>query len=70
VTQAGIGGYVVLYIGVAASWIGIPIIGAGVLAAAGVLASEGELNIWIVIVVATAAAWMGDMSATIADGGG
>jgi hypothetical protein len=45
VAQTGVGGYVILYLAVAASWIGIPIIGAGVLAAAGVLASDGELNI-------------------------
>ncbi len=59
VSQAGIGGYAVLFAGVAASWIGIPLIGAGALAAAGLLASEGDLNIWIVIAVATAAAWLG-----------
>lgn len=59
VAQTGVLGYVVLYIGVAASWVGIPIIGAGVLAAAGALASEGDLNLWIVIVVATVAAWTG-----------
>ena len=59
VAQAGVGGYVILYLAVAASWIGIPIIGAGALAAAGVLASEGELNIWLVIIVASLAAWTG-----------
>ena len=57
--QTGVVGYVLLYLGVAASWVGIPIVGAGVLAAAGVLASEGELNLWLVIVVATVAAWTG-----------
>jgi membrane protein DedA with SNARE-associated domain len=59
VTGAGPGAYVVLYLAVAASWIGIPIVGAGALAAAGVLAGEGELNIWLVIVVATFASWTG-----------
>jgi membrane-associated protein len=59
VAQTGITGYVVLFLAVAASWIGIPIVGAGVLAAAGVLASEGELNIWLVLVVATAGACSG-----------
>ena len=59
VAQTGVFGYVVLYIGVAASWVGIPIIGAGVLAAAGALASEGDLNLWIVLAVATVAAWTG-----------
>lgn len=57
--QADIGAYVILYLGVAASWMGIPIVGAGALAAAGVLASEGELSIWLVAVVATFAAWTG-----------
>lgn len=55
----GIGAYAVLYVAVAASWIGIPIVGAGVLAAAGVLAGDGQLNIWLVIVVAALAAWTG-----------
>ena len=59
VARAGVGGYVILYLGVAASWVGVPIVGAGVLAAAGVLASEGELDLWLVIVVATVAAWTG-----------
>lgn len=59
VAQTGVFGYVALYIGVAASWVGIPVIGAGVFAAAGALASEGDLNLWIVIVVASLAAWTG-----------
>jgi membrane protein DedA with SNARE-associated domain len=58
-TQAGAAGYAILYLGVAASWVGIPVVGAGVLAAAGVLASDGKLNIWLVFGVATAAAWSG-----------
>lgn len=57
--HAGVGGYVILYLSVAASWVGVPIVGAGVLAAAGVLASEGELNLWLVIGVATIAVWTG-----------
>ena len=59
VAHAGVGGYVILYFGVAASWVGVPVVGAGVLAAAGVLASEGELNLWLVIAVASFAAWTG-----------
>jgi membrane-associated protein len=59
VARAGIGGYVILFFSVAASWVGIPIIGAGVLAAAGILASEGDLSIWLVLLVATVAAWTG-----------
>jgi membrane protein DedA with SNARE-associated domain len=59
VAHVGVGGYVILYLSVAASWVGVPIVGVGVLAAAGVLASEGELNLWLVIGVATVAAWTG-----------
>ena len=59
VAQAGAGGYLILYGAVAASWIGVPIVGASFLAAAGVLASDGELNLWLVITVATVAAWTG-----------
>lgn len=59
VPQTGAAGYVVLFFAVAASWMGIPLVGAGVLATAGVLASEGELNLWWVILVATAGAWSG-----------
>jgi len=59
VPRTGVGGYVILFLAVAASWIGIPLVGAGVLATAGVLASEGELNLWWVILVATAGAWCG-----------
>ncbi|MDQ2895990.1 MAG: hypothetical protein M3Y09_10150 [Actinomycetota bacterium] len=59
ISAADIGSYAILYIGVAASWVGIPIIGAGVLAAAGVLAGEGQLDIWLVIVVAALASWTG-----------
>jgi membrane protein DedA with SNARE-associated domain len=51
--------YVILFAGVAASWIGIPIVGGAVLAAAGVLAGQGQLNLWLVILVAAAAAWVG-----------
>lgn len=51
--------YVILFAGVAASWIGIPIVGGVVLAAAGVLAGHGQLNLWLVILVAAAAAWVG-----------
>lgn len=51
--------YAVLFVGVAASWIGIPIVGGAVLAAAGVLAREGQLDVWLVSVVATAGACTG-----------
>lgn len=48
-----------MYIGVTASWVGIPIVGAAVLAAAGGLAGDGKLNVWVVIAVAAVAAWTG-----------
>ena len=41
------------------SWIGIPIVGGVALAAAGALAGDGQLNVWLVILVATAGAWTG-----------
>src|SRR5665213_3068421 len=59
VAHVGVGGYVILYLSVAASWVGLPIVGAGALAAAGVLASEGELKLPLVIGVATVAARIG-----------
>jgi membrane protein DedA with SNARE-associated domain len=54
-----LGSYTILFAGVAASWVGIPIVGGAVLAGAGVLAGEGQLDIWLVIAVAALAAWTG-----------
>jgi membrane-associated protein len=54
-----LGSYLVLFAGVAASWIGIPIVGGAVLATAGVLATDGELNVWLVLLVAAMGAWSG-----------
>jgi membrane protein DedA with SNARE-associated domain len=51
--------YAILFVGVAVSWIGIPILGGAALATAGVLAGDGELNVWLVIGVAAAGAWTG-----------
>jgi membrane protein DedA with SNARE-associated domain len=51
--------YAILFVGVAASWIGVPIVGGAALASAAVLAGDGELNVWLVIVIAVAAAWAG-----------
>ena len=48
-----------LFLAVAASWIGVPIVGGGFLAAAGVLASEGDLSLVAVFTVASVAAWIG-----------
>jgi membrane protein DedA with SNARE-associated domain len=51
--------YAILFAGVAASWIGIPIVGGAVLATAAVLANNGQLNVWLVVVTAAVAAWTG-----------
>lgn len=51
--------YTILFAGVAASWIGIPVVGGFALAAAGVLAGDGQLNVWLVVLVAAAGAWTG-----------
>jgi membrane protein DedA with SNARE-associated domain len=46
--------YILLFLVVAASWAGVPFIGATGLTAAAVAASQGQLNLVAVIVVATA----------------
>jgi membrane protein DedA with SNARE-associated domain len=51
--------YTILFGGVAVSWIGVPIVGGAALATAGILASDGHLNVWLVVVTAAAAAWIG-----------
>ena len=51
--------YGALFVGVAMSWIGIPIVGGAVLATAGALAGDGQLDLWLVLVIAAAGAWMG-----------
>ena len=63
---AGIAGdtwwqYLLLFLGVAASWAGIPFIGATVLGAAAVAASQGRLNLALVIGVATLAGEVGGL---------
>jgi hypothetical protein len=54
-----LGSYLVLLLGVAASWIGVPLVGGAVLATAGVLASDGQLDVWLVLLVAAMGAWSG-----------
>ena len=54
-----LGSYAVVYIGVAASWAGIPIVGGLVLASGGVLAGDGQLDVWLVVLVAAVAGWTG-----------
>jgi len=51
----------VLFVAVAASWAGVPLIGATVAGAAGVAASQGELDLAAVIIVATAAGELGGL---------
>jgi membrane protein DedA with SNARE-associated domain len=53
--------YMVLFAAVAASWAGVPVIGATALGLAGVAASQGKLNLALVIGVATAAGEVGGL---------
>jgi membrane protein DedA with SNARE-associated domain len=65
VIAAGVGTtwwhYVVLFVAVAASWAGVPFIGATVAGAAGLAASQGQLDLAAVIVVATVAGEVGGL---------
>ena len=65
VIAAGLGStwwhYVVLFVAVAASWAGVPFIGATVAGAAGLAASQGQLDLVAVIVVATTAGEVGGL---------
>jgi membrane protein DedA with SNARE-associated domain len=53
--------YVALFTAVAASWAGVPFIGATALGAAGVAASQGKLNLVLVVGVATLAGEAGGL---------
>jgi membrane protein DedA with SNARE-associated domain len=53
--------YVLLFLAVAASWAGVPFIGASALTAAGVAASQGNLSLFLVVTVATAAGEVGGL---------
>ena len=53
--------YVLLFVAVAASWAGVPFIGASALGAAGIAASQGDLSLALVVVVATAAGEVGGL---------
>jgi membrane-associated protein len=53
--------YVVLFVAVAASWAGVPAIGATALGAAGAAASVGDLNLAVVIIVSTVAGEVGGL---------
>ncbi len=53
--------YLLLFLAVAASWAGVPAVGATALTAAGVAASQGKLNLAVVVLVATAAGEVGGL---------
>jgi membrane protein DedA with SNARE-associated domain len=53
--------YVLLFLAVAASWAGVPVIGATALGAAGVAASQGDLDLAWVVLVSTAAGEVGGL---------
>jgi membrane protein DedA with SNARE-associated domain len=53
--------YTLLFVAVAASWAGVPFVGASALGAAGVAASQGRLSLAFVVVVATAAGEVGGL---------
>jgi membrane-associated protein len=54
--------YVVLFLAVALSWAGVPAIGAAAMGAAGVLSSQSELHLWLVLVVAVVGAEVGGLA--------
>ena len=53
--------YLALFVAVAASWAGVPVIGATALGLAGVAASQGRLDLAAVVVVSTAAGEVGGL---------
>ena len=57
----GFGALVVVFCGELLSWAGIPAIGAAALGAAGVLASQGDLTLWAVLVAGVLGAQVGGL---------
>ncbi len=53
--------FALVFFGEALSWAGIPMVGAAVVGAAGVLASQGTLHLWAVVVVGTIGAELGGL---------
>jgi membrane protein DedA with SNARE-associated domain len=53
--------YALLFLAVAASWAGVPFIGASALTAAGVAASQGNLSLFLVVAVATVGGEVGGL---------
>jgi membrane protein DedA with SNARE-associated domain len=54
--------FVVLFFAEALAWAGVPAIGAAAMATAGVLASQGTVHLWAVVVVGTAGSWVGGLA--------
>jgi membrane protein DedA with SNARE-associated domain len=55
------GAYVALFLAVAASWAGVPFIGTAAITAAAIAASQGTLDLSVVVVVATVAGEVGGL---------
>jgi membrane-associated protein len=53
--------FLVLFVAQALSWAGVPALGTAAAGAAGVLASQGTLRLWAVVVVGTAGAEVGSL---------
>ena len=53
--------YIVLFIAVTASWAGVPAVGTTALGAAGIAASQGNLNLALVVAVSTVAGEVGGL---------
>jgi membrane protein DedA with SNARE-associated domain len=51
----------ILFIGVALSWAGVPALGTAALGAAGALASQGDVRLWAVLVVGTLGSELGGL---------
>jgi membrane-associated protein len=53
--------FLALFVAEALAWAGVPAVGAAALGAAGVLAGQGELHLWAVLVVGTIGAEIGGL---------
>jgi membrane protein DedA with SNARE-associated domain len=53
--------FLALFVAQALSWAGVPALGTAAAGAAGVLASQGKLHLWAVVVVGTAGAEVGSL---------
>jgi len=64
------GRYLLLFLAVSASWAGVPFIGAATISMAAAAASQGQLNMVAVIIVAAVAAVAGDWEGSSATASG